>query len=71
MSTRVLRWFIRPKLGGRRILRAVFWLEERFPRFFGENGQYPMIVIRKRPAAGTPQESGKSDLEGQDERLHD
>jgi SAM-dependent methyltransferase len=47
MSTRVLRWFIRPKLGGRRILRIVFWLEECFPRFFGENGQYPLIVIRK------------------------
>jgi SAM-dependent methyltransferase len=47
MSTRVLRWFIRPKLGGRRVLRIVFWLEEHFPRFFGENGQYPLIMIRK------------------------
>jgi ubiquinone/menaquinone biosynthesis C-methylase UbiE len=47
MSTRVLRWFIRPKLGGRHVLRIVFWLEERFPRFFGENGQYPLIMIRK------------------------
>jgi len=25
----------------------IFWLEERFPRFFGENGQYPLIVIEK------------------------
>jgi len=25
----------------------VYWLEERFPRFFGENGQYPLIVIKK------------------------
>ncbi|MBN1305116.1 MAG: class I SAM-dependent methyltransferase [Anaerolineales bacterium] len=47
LSTRVLRWFIRPQLGGRAILNMVFWLEGVFPRFFAENGQYPMIVIRK------------------------
>ena len=23
------------------------WLEEHFPSFFGKNGQYPMIVIKK------------------------
>ena len=48
LSTRFLRWFIRPRLGGKLFLRFVFWLEERFPRFFGENGQYPLIVFRKR-----------------------
>jgi ubiquinone/menaquinone biosynthesis C-methylase UbiE len=48
LSTRFLRWFIRPRLGGKFFLRFVFWLEERFPRFFGENGQYPLIVFRKR-----------------------
>lgn len=47
LSTRFLRWFIRPRLGGKAILRFVFWLEERFPRFFGENGQYPLLVFRK------------------------
>ena len=47
LSPRFMRWFIRPNLGGAAILRVVFWLEERFPRFFGENGQYPMIVITK------------------------
>jgi SAM-dependent methyltransferase len=47
LSTRFMRWFIRPRLGGKIILRLVFWLEERFPRFFGENGQYPMIVFNK------------------------
>ncbi len=47
LSTRALKWFIRPALGGKVILRFVFWLEERFPRFFGENGQYPLIVIHK------------------------
>lgn len=47
LSPRFMRWFIRPKLGGRTLLRSVFWLEERFPRFFGEFGQYPLIVVRK------------------------
>ncbi len=47
LSPRFMRWFIRPELGGRALLRLVFYLEERFPRFFGENGQYPLIVIQK------------------------
>jgi ubiquinone/menaquinone biosynthesis C-methylase UbiE len=47
VSVRFLRAFIHPRLGGRWFLRLLFWLEERFPRFFGENGQYPLIVIRK------------------------
>ena len=47
LSPRFMRWFIRPRLGGRLFLRFVFWLEECFPRFFGENGQYPLIVIKK------------------------
>ena len=46
MSTRLLRWFVRP-FGGRAFLRVVFWLEGVFPKFFAENGQYPLIVIRK------------------------
>lgn len=47
LSTRLLRWFVHPKLGGRLFLKFVFWLEGVFPKFFGENGQYPLIVIRK------------------------
>ena len=47
LSPRFMRWFVRPQLGGKAILRFVFWLEERFSRFFGRHGQYPMIVIRK------------------------
>jgi len=46
MSTRIMRWFVRP-FGGRGFLRFVFWLEGIFPKFFAENGQYPLIVIRK------------------------
>ncbi len=47
LSPRFMRWFIRPQYGGRALLRLVFWLEDRFPSFFGELGQYPLIVIRK------------------------
>ena len=46
VSTRVLRWFVRP-YGGRVFLKFVFWLEGVFPKFFAENGQYPLIVIKK------------------------
>jgi ubiquinone/menaquinone biosynthesis C-methylase UbiE len=47
LSPRFMRWFVRPQMGGDLFLRMIFWLEERFPRFFGEHGQYPLIVIRK------------------------
>ncbi len=47
VSVRFLRAVIRPYLAGRLWLRLLYGLEERFPRYFGENGQYPLIVIRK------------------------
>lgn len=47
VSVRFLRSLIHPRTGGRWELRMLYWLEERFPHFFGENGQYPLIVIRK------------------------
>ncbi len=47
LSTGFTKTFVRPQLGGKAFLRFVFWLEETFPKFFGENGQYPLIVIRK------------------------
>lgn len=47
LSPRFMRWFVRPQFGGKLYLRFVYRLEERFPRFFGENGQYPLIVIKK------------------------
>lgn len=46
LSTRFLRWFVRP-FGGKTFLKFIFWLEDVFPKFFAENGQYPLIVIRK------------------------
>jgi hypothetical protein len=51
LSPRFMRWFIRPRLAGRACLRIVFRLEDRFPRFFGEHGQYPLIIVSKPQAA--------------------
>jgi len=50
LSTVFLKTVVNPRWGGKPFLRFVFWLEDRFPRFFGENGQYPLIVIRKSEA---------------------
>jgi SAM-dependent methyltransferase len=47
VTVRFMRALIHPRLGGRTWLRLLFWLEERFPHFFGEKGKYPLIVIRK------------------------
>jgi len=63
LSTRFLRWFIRPSLGGRQFLRMIFWLEERFPRFFGENGQYPLIVFRKSASGAQEADPSSSVLD--------
>jgi len=46
-DTNVLRFFIREEWGGRFWLRVLYRLEETFPRFFGEKGLYPLIVINK------------------------
>jgi ubiquinone/menaquinone biosynthesis C-methylase UbiE len=47
ISVQFMRSLIHPKIGGRYWLRLLFWLEERFPRFFGEKGLYPLIIVRK------------------------
>jgi ubiquinone/menaquinone biosynthesis C-methylase UbiE len=47
VSVRFLRAVIHDITGGRLWLRLLYWLEDCFPRFFGEKGQYPLIVIRK------------------------
>lgn len=49
INVRFLRAMIHTRLGGRFFLKLLFWMEDRFPRFFGEKGQYPLIVIRKGP----------------------
>ena len=47
VSVRFLRGYIFPHLGGKWLLSKLYNLEERFPHFLGEHGQYPLIVIRK------------------------
>jgi SAM-dependent methyltransferase len=47
-SVRFLRAVIHPHLAGRLLLRLLFALEDRFPRWMGKNGQYPMIIVKKR-----------------------
>ena len=39
VSVRFTRSLIHPQLGGRYWLRLLYWLEERYPHCFGENGQ--------------------------------
>lgn len=46
-SVRSLRTLIHPWNGGKYLLRWLYGMEERHPHFFGVNGQYPLIVIRK------------------------
>lgn len=47
VSPKFLRVFIHREAFGRLWLRALYWLEERAPLFFGRVGQYPMILFRK------------------------
>jgi SAM-dependent methyltransferase len=47
VSVRFLRGYIFPNLGGKWLLRRLYDLEERFPHFMGEHGQYPLIVLKK------------------------
>jgi ubiquinone/menaquinone biosynthesis C-methylase UbiE len=47
VSVRFLRAVIHQVTAGRLWLRLLFWFEERFPRFFAEKGQYPMVILRK------------------------
>ena len=47
MSVVFMQAVFHAKLGGRFWLKLVFWLEERFPHYFGEKGQYPLVIIRK------------------------
>jgi SAM-dependent methyltransferase len=54
VSMRFLRALVFRRLGGRYWLRLLYWMEERRPHWFGEKGQYPLVVIRKPAAAPVP-----------------
>jgi ubiquinone/menaquinone biosynthesis C-methylase UbiE len=47
VNPRWMRALVHTLSGGKLGLRLLFTLEERFPAWFGENGQYPLVVIRK------------------------
>ena len=47
VNVRFTRALIHPWLAGRWLLRALYFLEEKFPRFFGVYGSYPLILIHK------------------------
>lgn len=47
VSVRFLRGVFHSALGGKFWLKILFVLEEKYPEYFGSNGQYPLIVIRK------------------------
>ncbi len=52
VSVRWLRALVHAPTGGRLFLRLLYWLEERAPRWFGENGQYPLVVVHKEVNEG-------------------
>jgi len=47
INVRFLRAVIHRFLAGKLMLKLLFMLEEKYPRYFGEKGQYPLIVIYK------------------------
>jgi hypothetical protein len=42
-----LKIYIHRWLFGEQVLSLIYWLEDRFPHFFGRFGAYPIIIIRK------------------------
>jgi len=48
VSVRFLRAVIHRGWGGKLFLRILYRLEEWFPHYFGEKGQYPLIILKKK-----------------------
>ncbi|NMB53722.1 MAG: class I SAM-dependent methyltransferase [Leptolinea sp.] len=47
VNVRYLRAIVHAALGGKLYLKLLYRLEEWFPKFYGEKGQYPLIVLHK------------------------
>jgi hypothetical protein len=47
VNVRFMKAYIHNILGGKYLLRFLFWLEEMYPKFLGQHGQYPLIVLKK------------------------
>lgn len=61
-----MQTYAHERLGGRRLLRAVFALEERWPALMGRIGQYPMIVIwGTAPSLRTPAQTKRASAQAQ------
>ncbi len=58
VSTSFLRAFIHRRLGGERLLRALYAIEERLPHLLGRLGQYPAILIHKAGGASAEERAG-------------
>ncbi|NTW44219.1 MAG: class I SAM-dependent methyltransferase [Anaerolineaceae bacterium] len=50
VSVRFLRAVIHELLAGKLWLKLLYNLEEKYPEYYGEHGQYPLIVFRKSGA---------------------
>ena len=50
VSVKFLRSVIQPEWAGKFWLKVLYRLEEWFPHYFGEKGQYPLIIISKESA---------------------
>jgi SAM-dependent methyltransferase len=48
VNVHFLRFYIRPQLCGRWLLKLLYGFEELFPHFFGIVGAYPLIVIQDK-----------------------
>ncbi len=42
-----LKWFIHTALGGKAILKLLYWLEDKAPHLMGRIGAYPLFVSKK------------------------
>ena len=47
VSVRWLRAIIHARLGGKLLLRWLYWSEDHFAKYFGTAGQYPLIILKK------------------------
>ena len=60
VSVRWLRAIIHAPLLGKLWLRLLYAMEERNPRWYGENGQYPLIVLHKEKIGAGESPEGAS-----------
>jgi ubiquinone/menaquinone biosynthesis C-methylase UbiE len=47
VSVRWLRAIIHARLGGKLLLKWLYWSEDHFAKYFGTAGQYPLIILKK------------------------